>query len=360
MKTKPILAIVAGLLVCGAAVGFLNRDKIALAVLERGADQALANPTIEGLKTGLHAGFCGTGSPMPDRDRAGPCLAIVAGGKLFVFDAGEGSAETLNLMGLPTGQVQAVFLTHFHSDHIDGLGGLGLQRWASSSAKSPLPLYGPTGVEEIAAGLAQVYSQDRGYRVAHHGAAIVPPSGFGFEARPFAAPAIGSEAVVYDQDGLKIIAFGVDHRPIEPALGYRIEYGGQKIVISGDTKACDCVTKAAQGANLLVHEAIAPNLTQIMGKAAKDSGQAGVSQVFHDIENYHATPSQIADIANTAKVGAVALTHIVPALPLKALEGPFLGDAKQKFKGPFWIMQDGDLVSLDSQGKLSKRHVLRN
>jgi ribonuclease Z len=71
-------------------------------------------------------------------------LAIIAGGKLFVFDAGEGSAETLNLMGLPTGQVQAVFLTHFHSDHIDGLGGLGLQRWASSSAKSPLPLYGRT------------------------------------------------------------------------------------------------------------------------------------------------------------------------------------------------------------------------
>ena len=360
MKTKPILAIVAGLLVCGAAVGFLNRDKIALAVLERGADQALANPTIEGLKTGLHAGFCGTGSPMPDRDRAGPCLAIVAGGKLFVFDAGEGSAETLNLMGLPTGQVQAVFLTHFHSDHIDGLGGLGLQRWASSSAKSPLPLYGPTGVEQIAAGLSQVYNQDRGYRVAHHGAAIVPPSGFGFEAKPFPAPAIGSEAVVYEQDGVKIIAFGVDHRPIEPALGYRIEYGGQKIVISGDTKACDCVTKAAQGANLLVHEAIAPNLTQIMGKAAKDSGQSGVGQVFHDIENYHATPSQIADIANTAKVGAVALTHIVPALPLKALEGPFLGDAKQKFKGPFWIMRDGDLVSLDNQGKLSKRHVLRN
>lgn len=360
MKAKPILAILAAIGLLGGLAAALNRDRIALALLERGADQALAHPTIEGLKAGLHAGFCGTGSPMPDLDRAGPCLAIVAGGKLFVFDAGEGAAETLNLMGLPTGRVQAVFLTHFHSDHIDGLGALGLQRWASSSAKTPLPLYGPTGVEQIAAGLSQVYAQDRGYRVAHHGAAIVPSSGFGFEPKAFAPPAIGAEAVVYDQDGVKIIAFGVDHRPIEPALGYRIEYGGQKIVISGDTKLCDCVTKAAAGANLLVHEAIAPNLTQIMGKAAKDSGQAGVSQVFHDIENYHATPSQIADIATTAKVGGVALTHIVPALPLKGLEGPFLGDAPAKFKGPFWIMRDGDLVSLDAQGTLTKRHVLRD
>ncbi|WP_085341123.1 MBL fold metallo-hydrolase [Aquidulcibacter paucihalophilus] len=360
MKAKSVLAILAALSVGGAVIAALNRDEIALTLLKRGANQALAHPTIEGLKAGLHAGFCGTGSPMPDRDRAGPCLAIIAGGKLFVFDAGEGSAETLNLMGLPTGQVQAVFLTHFHSDHIDGLGSLGLQRWASSSATTPLPLYGPTGVEQIAAGLSQVYAQDRGYRVAHHGADIVPPAGFGFEAKAFAPPAIGAEAVVYDRDDLKIIAFGVDHRPIEPALGYRIEYGGQKIVISGDTKMCDCVTKAADGATLLVHEAIAPNLTQIMGQAAKGSGQAGVAQVFHDIENYHATPSQIADIATRAKVGGVALTHIVPALPLKGLERPFLGDATQKFKGPFWIMQDGDLVSLDRDGKLTKRRVLRD
>lgn len=360
MKARYLLAGLIGLVLALMVTGYVARDRLAMLLLSRGAEQALAHPALADLKTGLHAGFCGTGSPMPDRARAGPCLAVIAGGRLFVFDAGEGAAETMTIMGLPPGQTEAVFLTHFHSDHIDGLGALGLQRWATKAAREPLPLYGPTGVEQIAAGLAMIYGQDKTYRIAHHGSDIVPASGFGFAPKAFAAPAIGEEREVYQQAGVKITAFGVDHRPVEPAVGYRVTYQGQSLVISGDTKACDCVMRAARGANLLIHESIAPQLTRVMGKAASQAGQPGLSKVMGDIETYHATPEQVAQIGAKAGVKGIALTHIVPPMPIEALKGPFLGNAQRYFKGPIWIMRDGELVSLDTQGRPIRRALIDN
>ena len=110
----------------------------------------------------------------------------VAGGKLFVFDAGDGTTETLARMGLQVARVEAVFLMHFHSDHIDGLGGLAVQRWATSASTAPIPLYGDEGVERIANGLREAYALDASYRIAHHGEAVVPSGGEGYAARPFA------------------------------------------------------------------------------------------------------------------------------------------------------------------------------
>jgi ribonuclease Z len=123
------------------------------------------------------------------------------------------------------------------------------------------------------------------------------------------------------------------------------------------------VTSASKGAALLVHEAIAPEIADIMSEAAKASGQEGVAQVFKDIQNYHTTPSEVAKIGREAKVGGVALTHIVPALQIKALEVPFMGKAAAEFaagtKRPFWLMHDGDLISIAQNGELEKRNILR-
>ena len=338
--------------VLGVAVfAFLRHGEIAVALLKRGAAEATSRPLLDQLKTGLHAGFCGTGSPLPDRHRAGPCLAVIVDGRLFIFDAGEGAGETLSLMGLPPARAEAVFLTHFHSDHIDGLSPIALQHWAGGSATQPLDFYGPEGVDEIVAGLSQMYSLDKGYRIAHHGPKIVPPSGFGYRARAFKAPSLGDMTKVYDKAGVTIFAFGVDHGPINPALGYKIVLRGQSIVISGDTKACDCVETAAKGANLLVHEALSPRLARIFGQATGAAGQAGTAQVFHDIENYHATPEQVADLAQRAGVKGVALTHIVPALPLGGLKRAFLADSRQRFAGPLWLAEDGDVVSIRPDGQ---------
>ena len=201
----------------GAGAGWAFREPLALMLYARGAEQALTSNNLDGLPDGLHAAFCGTGSPMPDPDRAGPCLAVIAGKRLLIVDAGEGAARNLQLMGLPPGRVERVLLTHFHSDHIDGLGALALQRWVGSSATAQLPLLGPVGVGQIAAGFNAVYQPDSTYRVAHHGEAVVPPSGFGLSPRAFAVPE--TTAVISDDGGLKVTAIRVDHRPVAPAVG---------------------------------------------------------------------------------------------------------------------------------------------
>ncbi len=329
---------------------YLARGEIALALTSRFADKAMATNLTHDLPDGLHAAVCGSGSPLADTSRAGPCLTVVAGHRVFVVDAGEGSAEVLNGMGLSPGLVEAVFLTHFHSDHIDGLGALAMQRWVSGAAHTPLPLLGPPGVESIATGFNEAYRQDSTYRVAHHGAKTVPPEGFGLLAQPFAEPGPDGK-VVFEDGGVKVTAFAVDHSPVHPAVGYRFDYKGRSLVISGDTAKNVAVEQHARGADLLVHEALSPRLVAILGQAAQKADRPNVAKLMADIPDYHATPQEAAETARAAKVGALMLTHTVPPLRTTALEGPFLGDARRRFDGPLWIARDGDVVSLPAGGK---------
>lgn len=356
---RTILLIVVLMLAAGAGVFYFKRDDIAIALFQRAADRGIAMDTIAGLPDGLSAAFCGTGSPLPDRARAGPCTAVIAGQRLFVFDAGDGSPETLTLMGLSPGRIEAVFLTHFHSDHIDSLGELALQRWGTSAAQTPLPLYGGEGVERVAAGFNEAYAIDSGYRTAHHGAAVVPPSGFGLTPHAFTIPDGQASMIVLDDGDVRITAFRVQHGPVHPALGYRVEYKGRSVVISGDTSPSPSLTRAAQNADLLVHEGLSPRLVKLMQDAAAAHGQSGIAKILHDIPNYHTDPQDAADIAQRAHVGALALTHVIPPLPLAILEGPYLGDARSRFHGTLWIMRDGDLISLPASGGMTKRNVLR-
>ncbi|PZU51356.1 MAG: MBL fold metallo-hydrolase [Sphingomonas sp.] len=349
---KRWLGLGALILLLAGFTAFLLRDRIALSLYQRGAERAMAADTIETLPDGLHAAFCGTGSPMPDPGRAGPCLAVIAGKRLIIVDAGEGAARNLGLMGLPAARIERVLLTHFHSDHIDGLGPLAMQRWVGAAATQPLILQGPVGVGELAAGFNAAYRQDSTYRTAHHGAALVPPSGFGFSPRAFALR--DGRGVVLDEGGLKITAFDVRHDPVHPAVGYRFDYKGRCLTVSGDTAPSDAVVQMAKGCDLLVHEALQPRLTRVLVNAADGAGNKGLAQLLRDIEDYHTTPEQAAETAQKAGVKALALTHIVPPLRLPGLEGAFLGDAPDRFDGRLWIANDRDLVSLPAAGGMTQ------
>jgi len=342
---KLVLIVLALILVVGGGL-WLARGPLALALMERMMARNMAGNPLADLPDGLHVALCGAGSPMPDVARGGPCTAVVAGRRLFIVDAGSGASRNLTLMNLPPARVEAILLTHFHSDHMDGLGELLMQRWATSSATAPTPVHGPPGVETVVAGFAQAYSLDRGYRIAHHGPEVTPPAGYGATARPFAIPEGQTSLVILDEPDLKITAFRVDHDPIEPAVGYRFDYKGRSAVLSGDTTPSPVVEAQARGADLLVHEALSIDLVNRQRAAAEAAGRTNLAQIFGDITDYHTTPEQAAQLAERAGVKFLLLNHIVPPLALRALEGPFLGEARDQFSGPLQVGRDGDLISL--------------
>jgi ribonuclease Z len=338
-------ALVVVVLLAGLAA-WTMRGQIAARLMARMYDRAMAGDPLAALPDGLHVGLCGSGSPMPDPTRAGPCTVVVAGRRLFVVDIGTGSTKNLSLMNLPPAEVSGILITHFHSDHIADLGELMLQRWAGGAARSPLPVYGPTGVDRVVQGFEAAYALDEGYRITHHGPKVVPPAGFGGAPHPFAIDPAGPNVTVIDEPDLKVIAFPVNHGPVKPAVGYLFVYKGRRVVVSGDTSPSPRLEAAAQGADVLVHEGLAPNLVALQRNAALAHGRANLAAILHDILSYHTTPEQAAAIAQRAHVRYLLFTHVIPPLPLDALEGPFLGRSRQIYHGPTRVGHDGDFLTL--------------
>ena len=345
---KKFLLGFAGVAVVLALVFMTARRQIGEALFTRVAGAQVGRDNTLTLGDGLHVAICGAGSPMPDPTRAGPCVAVLAGDYYLIVDAGAGSSRNLQRMGLPPGKIDAILLTHFHSDHIDGLGEMMLNRWVGATHTEPVPVIGPEGVEQVVAGFNQAYALDSRYRLDHHGDTIAPLSGAGGRARTYALPpaAEGNEVIVLDEGDLKVTAFRVDHAPIAPAVGYRFEYKGRTAVISGDTAAADSLVQASRGADLLLHEALDPDLVGILNGIGRSKGLRIVEAITHDILDYHASPEQAAEAARDAGVGMLVLYHIVPPLPLPVLYPAFLGDAPSIFDGPILVGEDGDLISL--------------
>jgi ribonuclease Z len=341
----------------GGAFAFDHfQAQIGIAVFARGAEDRVGRNIVADLPDGLHVAFCGTSSPLPNRERAGACTVVIAGKRIIVVDAGEGGARNISLMGIPSGKIERLFLTHFHSDHIDGLGPMMLLRWTGNAATAPLPVHGPKGVDDVIAGFNAAYAQDNGYRTAHHGADIAPPAGAGAAPVPFELT--DNATIVFNDDGLKVTAFRVAHDPASPAVGYRFDYQGRSAVISGDTARSVTLERAAKGADLLVHDALQPKLVGKITAALDRKGIRNTAKITRDIIGYHASPEEVAQSAAKAGVVQVVLTHVVPALPSRFFYPAFIGDAHKYFGGEIIVGEDGLFFSLPAGSRTIDRKEL--
>ena len=236
----------------------------------------------------------GTGSPMVDPNRAGPSTLVIAGGQTFLVDCGRGVLMRAAAVGVGAANLTAVLLTHLHSDHITDLSDVITTRWVTSLGPAPLRIIGPPGTRAVVEATLAALAPDISYRIGHHA---------DITAGPEVTVDEHTDGQVWDDAGVSITAAPTDHRPVEPTIGFRVEYGGVSVVLAGDSVPCATLDSLASGANALVHTVIRKDLVE----------QVPV-QRLKDILDYHSSVEQAAATATRAGVDTLVLTHYVPAL----------------------------------------------
>jgi len=289
----------------------------------------------------LSAAVCGSRSPIPSPGRAETCILVNAGKKLFVVDIGAGSSDNLRNWNIPFGNIDAVFLTHLHSDHISDLPNLHQGAWILSNRSDKLKVYGPEGVNLVTEGFEKAYKLDYDFRNEHHGNDIAPRQYAGFDTRTIDL----NEPVLFNEDGLKITAFKVIHEPIEPALGYKFEYKGRSLVITGDTSYSQSVIDNSMGVDVLFHEAQANHMVNILQEFALDNGAELRAKVMADIKTYHTTLLEAAEIANKANVKQLVFYHLTPA-PRNYLTELIFVRGVEEIREDWMLAEDGSLIIL--------------
>lgn len=238
----------------------------------------------------------GTGSPIPDPNRAGPATLVRAGGQVFLVDCGRGVLQRAAAVGVGAAGLSALLLTHLHSDHIAELGDVLITSWVTNFAPDPPPLQiiGPPGTAEVVEATLKAFGHDIGYRIAHHADLNAPPP---IEVHEH------TDGPVWDRDGVTIRVAPTDHRPVAPTIGFRIEFDGVSVVLAGDTVPCPTLDELASGADALVHTVIRKDiLTHVPQQRVKD------------VCDYHSSVQEAAATAARAGVGTLIMTHYVPAV----------------------------------------------
>lgn len=287
---------------------------------------------------------CGTGSPFPS-DRAQSCTAVFAGGQFLLFDAGDGAQASMEDLLLPVVDLSAIFLTHFHSDHMADLGEVISRSWILGRTEV-LPVYGGPTVERIVDGFNLVYSPDEVYRLAHHGEEVLPPKTLAAIARRIDDTGIDG-MIVYDEGGVVVRAYGVDHSPVAPALGYRVEFGGRSVGISGDTVDTSGLRALADGADVLVGEVMDKGFALDSACAFERLGDERNARLLRDIRTYHMAVDELAQLSADADVGTLVLTHQVPSVPPTQARALFEAPIARVFAGPIVVAEDGTRVTID-------------
>jgi ribonuclease Z len=280
-------------------------------------------------ETEITVTLLGTGSPIPQPDRFGPATLVQVGGQNLLFDAGRGVTTRLYQLKVPMREVTPTFITHYHSDHINGLPDLWLTGWLGApwaKRATPMQIIGPVGLLDLTTNLTKAYAADIRIRIADE---HYPPEGVSFAAQEF-----DKDGVVFDKDGVKVTAFEVNHGDeIKPAYGYRVDYDGHAVTISGDTRENENVVRYGAGVDLLIHEVCAarPEVNDAQAKA---------------VMAHHTSPKEAGTVFGRARPKLAAYTHIVliarPNIPAPTT-AEVVAQTRQTYDGP--LVVGADLMS---------------
>jgi ribonuclease Z len=274
----------------------------------------------------------GTGDPVPLPDRFGPSILVQAGGRTLLFDAGRGATIRLQQLGVPWSDVRTIFLTHLHSDHVGGFPDLMLTSWLLGR-EVPLRVWGPDGTKAMVSHLVDAFTFDISIRETDD---LRPAEGAIVEATDI------KQGIVYDEGGVKVMAFNVDHGPVKPAFGYRIDYGGHAVVLSGDTRPSDNLVRFAQGADLLIHEVAYMDPKMLQG-----------SKRLQRIMAHHSSPSEAGQIFSRVKPKLVVYSHFT--MRGMTMDG-VVAETRRTYTGPLEIGQDLMTIEVGQQVRVTRPH----
>ncbi len=277
----------------------------------------------------------GTGSPIYMPHRSGNAQIIRGGDANVLIDVGWGATVRMYQCGVGPPQIDAVFVTHLHSDHTTDFADLLVNRWLGGITK-PLRVYGPEGTKSMIAGYRQALEADTRFRFAHHGEQLAPVGTECDVTEIAAGPEPTEIATIGD---ITVKAFEVDHRPVMPAYGFRFERGGKTIVISGDTNACPGLLNGSQGADILVADSMNKRMLSVFEDNLRSSGRALQAALLNDGHTYHTDVKDAAEIAQQAGVKHLVLSHIMP--PIAEAQIPqFTEGLADIFKGEISVGND--------------------
>jgi ribonuclease Z len=273
------------------------------------------------------------GGPPVNLERFEASTLIEAGGERFLFDCGRGATLRLAQAGVPIGTVSRLFLTHLHSDHVVQIPDLLLTGWAGGGRTIPLEVWGPDGTRDMMDHLQQAFAFD--IHVRRDVDENFPAEGIKVVSHDI------KEGVVFDDKGVKVTAFLVDHGLVKPAFGYRVDYRGHSVALSGDTRFSENLIRFAQGVDVLVHEATDPDGVRERG---------GDSKVQERIIAHHTTPEQAGTLFTRVKPRLAVYSHAPNVERV-------ITQTRKTYAGP--LQAPEDLLTIDIGATIDVRHFQR-
>ena len=266
------------------------------------------------------------GGPRPRKTRSAPAQVIVVNGTAYVVDCGDGVARQLVLAGIPLASVRHVFLTHQHSDHNADYGNLLLLAW-TAGLRTRVDAWGPPPLEQMTRHFMEMNSYDIATRIKDEGRIPLQPLVHVHELR--------KGGVVLQDENVRVRATLVDHPPVVPAFGYRFDAKDRSIVISGDTRPSDNLIELAQGADILVHDALyAPAIDRLVASVPN------APDLKRSILSHHTTAEDAGRVAHAAGVKTLVLSHLIPPEDPEVTDQMWIDAASANFHGRVVVGKD--------------------